>query len=76
MIGIAYVMYTMCSSKPLHGASFFRKIYNLYYRKLWRYFNMLTNTTIAIICGLLVFGLYAAAVAWTIYNIKKVEVKK
>lgn len=37
---------------------------------------MLTNTTIAIICGILVFGLYAAAVAWTIYNIKKVEVKK
>lgn len=33
------------------------------------------NTTVAIICGILVFGLYAAAIAWTIYNIKKVEIK-
>ena len=76
MIGIAYVMYTMCSSKPLHGASFFRKIYNVYYRKLWRYLTMLTNSTIAVIVGILVFGFYAAAVTWTIYNIKKAEVKK
>lgn len=37
---------------------------------------MLTNTAIAIICGILVFGLYAAAVAWTIYNIKKQEINE
>lgn len=37
---------------------------------------MLTNTAIAIICGVIIFVAYAAAIAWTIYNIKKQEVKK
>ena len=36
---------------------------------------MLTNTAIAIICGILVLGFYAAAIAWTIYNLKKQEAK-
>ena len=36
---------------------------------------MLTNTAIVIICGILLVGAYAAAIAWIIYNIKKQEVK-
>ena len=36
---------------------------------------MLTNITIAIICGILMVGVYATAIAWTIYNIKKQEIK-
>lgn len=32
---------------------------------------MLTNTTIAIICAVLVFGAIAATIAWTFYNIAK-----
>lgn len=37
---------------------------------------MLTNTAIAIICGVLIFAAYAATIVWTIYNLKKQEVKK
>ena len=76
MIGIAYVMYTMCSSKPLHGASFFANFTTYIIEKLWRYLTMLTNSTIAVIVGILVFGFYAAAATWTIYMTKKMEVKE
>lgn len=37
---------------------------------------MLTNSTIAVIVWILVFGFYAAAATWTIYMTKKTEVKE
>ena len=36
---------------------------------------MLTNTTIAIICGILIFAAYATAIIWTVHYLKKEEVE-